>query len=161
MLRRVGFCAILCLLKFASATPGEDATPASADVQLLKSVGIATDTPSLLQYFRNRATKGGDWNDLQALVQKLNSNKYKEREDAMRELTARGPDAAPISTSGDYEKNIAGVIAALRANHEADRGRRRPGSGGGCGAAFGRTDATGRQPPCCSISFRTSRMSGR
>ena len=90
--RGKAFC-LVCVL--ASATAARGQTGAS-DEQLLKSAGIATDNDALLQFFRHRSLGDGDRKLLEELVRKLDNSVFKERDDAMRELTVRGPAALPF-----------------------------------------------------------------
>lgn len=74
--------------------PGQ--TPAQLDEQQLKTLGLPTDTPALLTYFRQRSLKDGDRKVLEELVAKLGSETYSDRARATRELLLRGPLALPF-----------------------------------------------------------------
>jgi HEAT repeat protein len=95
MNRRILF-SIGCLAGLALAAACRAQTSVSADEQLLKSSDLATDDASLLQFFRYRSLVEGDRKMLEELVRKLDSAVFKERDDAMRELVARGPIALPL-----------------------------------------------------------------
>jgi HEAT repeat protein len=92
------------LLAAALAAVGSGQQLAGPDEQLLKAAGVPTDNEGLLQFFRHRSLKDGDRALLTELVRKLDSGVFKERDDAMRELTLRGPAAVPFLKEGSARK---------------------------------------------------------
>jgi HEAT repeat protein len=70
--------------------------PGEADAQLLKSQGIASDGPALLEFFRQRSLKSSDRRRLEELVRQLSSDNYRDRETASRLLITRGSAALPV-----------------------------------------------------------------
>jgi HEAT repeat protein len=77
----------------ASGTEPDD--PTLADELTLKAVGLATDGPALLEFFRKRSQGQADAKRLKALVDQLSDNRLAIREQAAMELVGIGPAAIP------------------------------------------------------------------
>jgi HEAT repeat protein len=83
-----------------------------ADEMVLKSAGIATDGPSLLEFFRNRNRPDLPAKQLAALVENLKANDRATREKAAVELTILGPAALPALRAVAADPDL-GEAAAL------------------------------------------------
>ena len=82
---------LLLSLPARSAPPGTEAE----DQKLLESVKAPTDGPGLLTYFRQRALTEDVRKKADALVVKLSSGNFRQRERASAGLIALGPAARP------------------------------------------------------------------
>ena len=67
--------------------------PADADYRLLQGVGLKTDGPALLDYFRQRTYKETDPAELALLIKQLGSDSFAERDKAHQDLLKLGPPA--------------------------------------------------------------------
>src|SRR5438105_465520 len=74
-----------------AARPGEVEERLAADVKLLQGAGVATDGPALLEFFRKKTPSKDQCRHMEELIQQLSSKKYKEREQATKQLMALGP----------------------------------------------------------------------
>src|SRR5262249_29225959 len=96
MLHR-GLFLLLGLTALAFALPCSQAqTPTDPDEQILKAAGLDTSDKSLLRFFQLRTLKDEDRGKMKDWVAKLGSEKFKERDQANKELLARGPLALPF-----------------------------------------------------------------
>ncbi len=87
--------AVLLLAVLLAAPAASAAEPDAADEQLLRSAGLATDGPALLQFFRLRSRTDADPAHLTALVQQLGDHATQAR--AAAELIAWGsPAVVPL-----------------------------------------------------------------
>jgi hypothetical protein len=95
---------ILCLVPSAGA-----AVPIAlrGDEQKLENVGLPTDGPSLLNFFRRQTLTGATREKLTTLVQQLGDRSFRIREKASTELPTMGMIAVPFlrqaATSADLE----------------------------------------------------------
>jgi HEAT repeat protein len=86
----------LCLLGLGLSGWGSEREPVSADEQSLKAAGLATDGPSLLQFFHKRTQPETDRQKLQGLVRQLGIGTPTDRERAAGELVSQGLSAVPL-----------------------------------------------------------------
>jgi len=86
----VAFCSVRLLLPAAAqhAQPSEE--------QTLKSCGLPTDTPTLLEWLRRHNLGAPEPSALKQLVAQLGAATFKERETAQRELLLYGIAAVPL-----------------------------------------------------------------
>lgn len=87
---------------------------------LLRGAKIATDGPGLLDFFRNRVAKTeAEEKTIEALVEKLGSGRFREREKAMADLLAVGVPAksfllrAAEHKDAEVRKRVAECLAAI------------------------------------------------
>jgi hypothetical protein len=98
-MRRLVLSAALATLLVAGTlaqgpVPGEQTGDTSADDQkTLKAVGLGTDGPALLDYFRKRTFKEANPKEMAALVKQLGDNEFGVREKAFASLITLGPSA--------------------------------------------------------------------
>src|SRR5438128_1438932 len=81
------------LLLLASPGDGLSSSPntkGEEEARTLKDAGLATDTPSLLKFFRSRTPSDADRARLAGLVRDLGNASFRVREKASRELVAAG-----------------------------------------------------------------------
>jgi hypothetical protein len=81
-------CLALAGGAFAGGTP-KDAT--AADEKALKDVGLKTDGPALLTFFRQRTLTPAERGKVEALIAQLGAPAFKARELATANLISRGP----------------------------------------------------------------------
>ncbi|MCI0376510.1 MAG: hypothetical protein L0215_02770, partial [Gemmataceae bacterium] len=92
-MRRCLFLLSLAVLLVTWQTMFSAQAPLSEDEQLLKAARLPTDDKSLLQFFRFRTPNKQDLEKMAEWIARLNSDKFKDREEAAQELTLRGPAA--------------------------------------------------------------------
>jgi HEAT repeat protein len=68
----------------------------SGDEQLLRAIGLDTDGPALLAFFRKRARPLADEDKIQTLIRQLNHSNLATREKASGELVSLGTAAIPL-----------------------------------------------------------------
>src|SRR2546422_10576598 len=95
-----------------AAWPGEVERRLAPDVKLLQGAGVATDGPGLLEFFRKKTPTHDQWRQIEELIQQLSSKKYKEREQATKQLIALGHVAVVPPTEGVQDAVISGVRRA-------------------------------------------------
>lgn len=91
MRRAAALLPLLLSLPVAAAPPG----PEADDMKLLQGVKAPTDGPGLLTYFRQRVPTDDVRKKADALVAKLSSGNFRQRERASAGLLALGPAARP------------------------------------------------------------------
>jgi hypothetical protein len=147
MLPRTVALTIAALLLTACAARGRDDPPATPDTaeeeQILKDAKIASDGPSLLEFFRKRIVSARQLERIDALISRLGDEDFKVREQAAAELKGIGTPALarlrPALQDKDAEVRWrAGVtIAAIEQNNEGSwivaaarllKARRQPGA---------------------------------
>lgn len=69
------------------------AQPTDADARILQDVGLKTDGPALLDYFRQRTFKEPDAVELGTLIKQLASDSFAVRDKAHQDLLKLGPPA--------------------------------------------------------------------
>ncbi len=96
---RHSWIGVVCGLVLATSAVAQ--TQLETDEQTLKSHNppLPTDGKGLLEFFQARSMKEGDAKVLEALVNKLGSDVYREREPAVKELVKAGPRALPFLRS--------------------------------------------------------------
>ncbi|MCI0641118.1 MAG: hypothetical protein L0Y70_18740, partial [Gemmataceae bacterium] len=82
---------VVLLVVWRTLLPAQ--APLSEDEQHLKAARLPTDDKSLLQFFRFRTPNKQDLEKMAEWIARLNSEKFKDREEAAQELTLRGPAA--------------------------------------------------------------------
>jgi HEAT repeat protein len=85
----------LLALGRGQAGGAEPDDPSLADELTLKGVGLATDGPALLEFFRKRSQGQPDAKRLKSLVDRLGESRLELREQAAMELVGIGPAAIP------------------------------------------------------------------
>jgi hypothetical protein len=80
-----------CLALAGSARADGPADTSAADEKALKEVGVKTDGPSLLAFFRRRTLTATDRGKAEELIRQLGAPAFKARELASAALIARGP----------------------------------------------------------------------
>src|SRR5262249_29187637 len=83
-------------LALTAYSRADGADPLEADLQVLKKAGIASDSESLLNFFRRRTLTGPDRIRIENLIRDLGSNEFTIRERASEKLSAEGARAAPL-----------------------------------------------------------------
>lgn len=112
-----------------------------ADLELIKSAGFTDDVKSLTDFYKSHTVTEADKTRLVALIKKLGSDNFEEREAASEELAKAGVGAIALLKSGlkdgDYEivrrcdlalktiekiptRSLAQAAARLLANHKDD-----------------------------------------
>jgi HEAT repeat protein len=82
---------ILVLLLAAPAAPGQSPAPTAAfDETSLRQAGVGTDAAALLKLLREHTRNDADPKKVGALIERLGSPKFEEREAASKELVAAG-----------------------------------------------------------------------
>ncbi len=89
-MRRLGFV-VAALLVVGSGASGQVPDPAAADEKILKAANLKTDGSALLEFFRRRTLPDKERAKYAESVKQLGSNVFRQREQAMNELVARGP----------------------------------------------------------------------
>ena len=84
------------LLACFLAVAAKAQTPLESDEQTLRANKLPTDAKGLLAYFEKQTLKEGEAKHLEALVKKLGSDVYREREPAAKELIERRAAALPF-----------------------------------------------------------------
>jgi HEAT repeat protein len=85
--------ALLAVPCSASRAGDESQSP---DEQLLRNAGLGVDTPTLLDFFRQRARLGVPADELNGLLHALTQGAPAARENAVAAIIARGPTALPL-----------------------------------------------------------------
>jgi HEAT repeat protein len=83
----LGMLILACSAGFLAAADD----PVARDEEILKTAQLKSDGEALLHFFRDRTMSEGDLGKVRDLIQKLDSDSYREREMASRELIAKGP----------------------------------------------------------------------
>ncbi|HZT81773.1 MAG TPA: HEAT repeat domain-containing protein [Gemmataceae bacterium] len=84
-------------LLLSAALPAADEPDAlAADEQALRAAKLPTDGPGLLAFFKARTPSDADREKLAATVRRLGDESFEVREQATRELIARGRSAVPF-----------------------------------------------------------------
>src|SRR5947208_3233363 len=92
-LRSTAFCLLVAVLLPWAGAAAEPDRP--ADEQLLRSAGLGTDGPALLDLFRKRTRATADPGQVRALVAQLADESPAKRDQAGAELVALGTAALP------------------------------------------------------------------
>src|SRR5207249_4617925 len=95
-----------------AARPGDAEEHLAADVKLLQGAGVATDGPGLLEFFRKKTATHDQWRQIEELIQQLSSKKYKEREQATKQLIALGHAAVAHLTEALQHADLEVVARA-------------------------------------------------
>ena len=66
------------------------------DVKLLEDAKVPHGDADLMAFFQQRLLKEGDRTRIEAIVKKLSSKAFKEREQANADILKEGPSALPI-----------------------------------------------------------------
>ncbi len=91
------FCTSLgVLLLLSPRVLSADPARVKADEELLHRASLATDGPSLIDFFKRRTPDAGLQADVAALVKKLGAQRFAVREKASEELLKIGPPALPL-----------------------------------------------------------------
>jgi hypothetical protein len=65
------------------------------DLQILRSAGVASESPKLMDYLHKRMPIGGDGSRIKVLIEQLGDDSFATREKAMKDLIGIGPAAVP------------------------------------------------------------------
>src|SRR5437868_1805066 len=97
VMRRHAIRAVLVgVIATCALAPARAAEPNSlADEQFLRSAGLGTDGPKLLEFFRKRTAQTADPDVVRKLVAQLSDKVPEKREQAVAELIAIGVPAVP------------------------------------------------------------------
>lgn len=91
---RIVRLSLLIVAAWAASGAGAVATDAvDADEQFLRDSGVGVQDADLLAYLKQRSGSDDDLLRMDALIRRLGSAEFQEREDAARRLTALGPCA--------------------------------------------------------------------
>jgi hypothetical protein len=91
-----------------SASP----TAGTADEQMLREAGFATDGPGLLEFFRKRTLMPDARRRIESLLRQLGDNSFKVRSRASAELVAEGVIAIPFLRQAMRDKDLEVVYRA-------------------------------------------------
>jgi HEAT repeat protein len=95
--RRFAFLLTGCLvLGLCTLALAPDSNPGAEDEKILQAAGVATDGPSLLEFFRKRTLTREREEKIVALIRQLGDNAFRVREKASAELVALGVVAVPF-----------------------------------------------------------------
>ena len=83
-------------LALTARSLADGADPLEADLQVLKKAGIASDSESLLNFFRRRTLTEPDRIRIENLIRDLGNNEFTIRERASAKLSAEGARAVPL-----------------------------------------------------------------
>src|SRR5262245_35658674 len=114
--------AILIAATSVSAAPVSADANLQADEQLLRSAGIGTDGPALLDFFRKRTLTEMEQARLADSVRRLGDNVFAVREKASAELTAAGRLALPFLRQAVKDPDLEISRRAERCLHAIERG---------------------------------------
>ncbi len=94
---RVVLCALLvvCLVPSSARIRAAEPDQVAADTELLRSAGVATDGPGLIEYFRKRVVNDHDREQVAKLIRDLSNEDFDVREKATAALTTIGAPARP------------------------------------------------------------------
>jgi HEAT repeat protein len=87
---------LLGLAAAVSPVSAADPPPAPANERLVRSAGLTTDGPALLDFFRKRTHADTGPNQVAILIRQLGSPKVDERDRAVAELVSLGTVAVPL-----------------------------------------------------------------
>src|SRR5262245_46411926 len=90
MTRRMSLLAVSMTL-FLLGVRAQLPDPAAPDEKVLRAANLKTDPASLLEFFRQRSLPEAEREKYRALVKQLGSDVFRQREQAMSALVARGP----------------------------------------------------------------------
>jgi PQQ-like domain len=90
MTRRMGLLAVSMTL-FLVGARAQLPDPAAPDEKVLRAANLKTDPASLLEFFRQRSLPDAEREKYRAYVKQLGSDVFRQREQAMSALVARGP----------------------------------------------------------------------
>src|SRR5262245_29678887 len=93
------------LLALWAGTLGADEDLVARDEQILKNAGLKSDAEALLEFFRGRILAEGDRDKIKAIIKKLGSRIYREREQTAHELIAKGPVVVEMLRAAIEESN--------------------------------------------------------
>ncbi|HKI31534.1 MAG TPA: PQQ-binding-like beta-propeller repeat protein [Gemmataceae bacterium] len=112
---RLTALAIVLLLTTLAAAADRD-----ADERTLREARVATDGPSLLEFFRKRTVGGADRDKIAALIKQLGDDSFDEREKASTDLIALGAraesflrDAAEHSRDAEIKRRAEDCLGQL------------------------------------------------
>jgi HEAT repeat protein len=124
--RRLALWGLLALLPAAGAARAAEADEqAAADERLLREARVAVTDGALLEFLRQRSLTDDDRAKLDAIVRRLGSAVYEERERASAALAARGSPALPFLRRALNDADAEVRRRARRCLEEIERG---PGS---------------------------------
>jgi len=112
-MRNMSWC--LTLIALAVAGPAAAQTEAEiADERILERAGVKSDGPGLVAFFRLRTLPDQEREKYRALVKQLGSEQFREREQAMQALVARGPVVIELLREGSKQGDLEMERRALR-----------------------------------------------
>jgi HEAT repeat protein len=90
----------------SSLSRADEPDSAALDERMLKDARIATDGPSLLEFFRQRTVSNTDIERIQRLVTDLGDDSFEVRQNASAQLVAVGPRATRFLKDAEKSKDI-------------------------------------------------------
>lgn len=104
--RHAVLAAMLAMVVIPGRVAAAQDEPLSADEQIFKSVNLASDGPSLLEFLRIRSKSEANAAEIQRLIQQLGDEQFKVREKALAALVRIGPPAAPFLTAAQKSPDV-------------------------------------------------------
>ena len=97
----------MMLIAVGAAGPASAQTEAEiADEKILERAGVKSDGPALLEFFRLRTLPDQEREKYRGLVKQLGSDQFREREEAMQALVARGPVVIELLREGSKKGDL-------------------------------------------------------
>lgn len=96
------------VLSMSSFAAGQDIEPdtTAEDQRVLRELGLPTDGPSLLEYFRQRTFKEADTKLVARLVKRLGDDDFHAREQAFKDLQALGHGALTGLKEAEHSADV-------------------------------------------------------
>jgi hypothetical protein len=109
----------LCLALVVVAVRAAD-TKTSADEETLHALGLATDGPGLLEFFRKRTLKETDRERIAKLIRQLGDDEFEVRQKASTDLLLIGPVAVPFLQQAAKDPDVEVARRAERCLKQID-----------------------------------------
>jgi HEAT repeats/PQQ-like domain len=113
---------VACLIWVLAAATVFAADPFAADEELLKTAGVQTDGPSLLEFFRKRTIDGSDVDRIKQLIKQLGNEDFEAREAASGKLAAIGVRAKPFLKDAANDPDVEVAKRAKECLQKVDQG---------------------------------------
>src|SRR5688572_424132 len=112
-LRHLAFGMMLLIIGLKTAL-AQLPDPAEADEKILKAANRKTDPASLLEFFRQRTLPDKEREEYRGYVKQLGSEIFRQREQAMSKLVAKGPVVVELLREALKEPDLEVVRRAER-----------------------------------------------